>query len=346
MSPPITSRLPDCPSRIRCRTTEPRSAISTSSSRSLIQMTGAGRPGHRRVGRSRSGATRSGALAPSAATTNTRLSASHRSSSWPAKAISLPSGENVGNAALPLPPVSRRGRPPRTGMVHTSLRNWRSSRRGCRSETNAIVAPSGEKAGSSWSYSPRVSCRAEPVATSTTNRWHRPSCQPTPSRRAARPRGTRGALRSWGPASLRSGAPTRQTTAIWLESGDQANWLTGPGSSPSRDGMPPSSGASRTWAMIRLVVADRHVGQPPAVRGPQRALVRRSFGESPRRRRAVDRRDPDRPAQPVGLLVDVDDGERDPATVRRQVGIARGSKPVGVVRSKAPFGHGEPLRPP
>ena len=58
----------------------------------------------------------------------------------------------------------------------------------------------------------------------------------------------RGAFRSWALAFARSGTPTRHTTTIFVESGDHASWLTGPGRSPSRAGTPPSSGASRTWA--------------------------------------------------------------------------------------------------
>ena len=224
------SRLRGSPTRARCILDGPRSATSVSSSRSPpSEGAGQTRERARLAGRGRVRPAPAARRRPRERRTR-GCPRSNPSSICPAKATVFPSGEKAGKETRPLPFVSRRGRPPATGITHASLPELAVvAARGCGPTRTRSCSPSGENAGSSWSYSPRVIAWPIRSATSTRKRWRRPSCQPTPSRRAARPRRTRGALRSWAVALSRSSIPTRQTTTIRLESGAQASWLDRPG---------------------------------------------------------------------------------------------------------------------
>ena len=204
-SPPTTSRLRRSPTRARCSVDR---AVVGHEHQELAVARPADRGGQAREQDDRSievrrEQSRARAL-PSAATTNTWLSASQASVTWPANAIDLPVGgehreRERGPCRSSGAGAGRRQRAAPTRRCGTGGRCGGASvghehDRGAVRRERGIVRGRNPRGSAAWPIRP---------ATSTTNRWRRPSCQPTPSRRAASPRTTRGALRSRG-ARLRA----------------------------------------------------------------------------------------------------------------------------------------------
>src|SRR5580765_3073366 len=90
-------------------------------------------------------------------------------------AIDFPSGDQRGELSGPAAVDTRVNVPPSAGMTHTSgLRPSSSNSWPLRSETNAILVPSGDHCGSvSFQASPLVICFAAPVDMSTVHRCDR-----------------------------------------------------------------------------------------------------------------------------------------------------------------------------
>ncbi len=302
MSPPTSSRLRRSPTRALCSVTEPRSAISISSSRSPVQHTGAGRPGNRTVGRSSSGAIGSAAAPPSAGTTNTCVSAFHSSRVAARERDHAAVGREhrVGDAALPVRHAARPaaggghdpGIPAELAIVPARMAVRRERDRGAvggERRVGVVVLAAGQLAGRSVRHIDDEQMApaflpADPV-----------EARREPSHDARRVALRRAGLRAVGsPDAADDNDPRRVGRPRQLA--DRAWQLAEPRGHAAVERRQPHV------SVLGLVIGDREVGEPAPVRRPARALVRRSVAEPARGGGAVERRHPDRRTQLVLLV--------------------------------------------
>src|SRR6185295_8017198 len=94
----------------------------------------------------------------------------------PTKAMVLPSGDQRGSRSPSSWSDILVSSPPSAGIVQTSVLRLSSNARPLRSDTKAILVPSGDHTGAvSFQSSPEVICFAVPLLMSTTQMWLRRS---------------------------------------------------------------------------------------------------------------------------------------------------------------------------